>query len=110
MTENNDEITSKVAAYLSEFCSIDIDKIKSDSELVKDLHIEGDDGVELIESFSQRFNVDMTSFNTDDYFVPESGFNPFFALWQIIFGKRKILKPLHVYDLVNSVRMKEWTQ
>lgn len=86
MTENNGEITSKVTAYLSEFCSVDIGKIKSDLELVKDLHIEWDDGVELIEYFSKRFNVDMTSFNADNYFVPESGFNSFFAIWQFIFG------------------------
>ncbi|MBJ7539668.1 DUF1493 family protein [Marinomonas transparens] len=108
MIEKNEDIASSVTVYLSEFCSIDLSKIKNDSELVKDLHIEGDDGIELIDSFSKRFNVDMTSFSASEYFVQESSFNPIFSIWKLVFRKNDLLKPLYVKDLIESAALKRW--
>ena len=38
--------------------------------------IDGDDAVELIEEFSERFGVDMSGFVCSRYFGPEAAWNP----------------------------------
>jgi hypothetical protein len=42
--------------------------------------IDGDDAVELIEEFSERFGVDMSGFVCSRYFGPEAAWNPLIFL------------------------------
>ncbi|MEJ2419767.1 MAG: DUF1493 family protein [Exilibacterium sp.] len=75
MKEYNPIVQKEVISFLAEFCSVESDQITVESDIVRDLNIEGDDAKELVEKFGEKFSVDVTSFKVDDYFVPESYFN-----------------------------------
>jgi hypothetical protein len=46
-------------------------KITSNTELVRDLKINGDDSDEFLMAYSKEFNVDVSKFKIDDYFGDE---------------------------------------
>ena len=56
-------------------------KIHIDSDLGRDLGIDGDDASDLLKAFAQEFQVDLSDFKFDTYFGPEAGGNPF--VWLI---------------------------
>jgi hypothetical protein len=68
----------------------------------RDLGITGDDGVDLMNSFSDEFEVDLSEFDISKYFSPE-GCNPF----AIFFHREKIL-PLKIKSLVQAAIQKKW--
>jgi hypothetical protein len=77
--------------------------------LGKDLGIDGDDGVELMENFSKEFQVDLSTFQFDKYFGIESGFNPIMWVLSIFFCSSILkLESLTVQDLVDSAKAKRW--
>lgn len=54
---------------ISEATGISFDKIRSDSKLVSELGIGGDDGYELMELLSNKYNVDLSNINFYQYLV-----------------------------------------
>ena len=89
---NNKE--SEVIDFLSNFLSIKKDEIKLDSSILFDFGVTGDDGEDLIKTFSEKFSVDISEFNSELHFGSE-GFLSFF---------RKIQRELKVYDLINAAK------
>lgn len=57
---------------ISEETGIPFDKIRSDSKLVSELGIGGDDGYELMELLSNKYNVDLSNIDFYPYFGDES--------------------------------------
>jgi len=107
--KNNTILEKEVRTFLSDFCSIPEKKININSDIVHDLKIEGDDAAELMDSFSKRFIVNLSTFDLSEYFVSESAFNPIRALCLLFYGKKKKLKNIYVYDLINAAKVKKWT-
>jgi hypothetical protein len=70
------------------------DEIKPESTLQADLRIYGDDAVDILESFSEKFNLDLHDFIFDDYFKAEG--SSFFTFLE------KQRKDLLVLDLINA--------
>jgi acyl carrier protein len=105
-------IDQEVIKFIVEFTRTDIEKIKIDTLINDDLGIDGDDGPELLEAFSKRFDVDISMLNKI-YFGPE-GF-PWLSLIiypiMFVFGGRKkeVFSPLPVKVLVDSAKVKTWT-
>ena len=58
-------------------------KVDRNTRLQSDLGIYGEDAIEFLEKFADRFNVDISEFNVDRYFRQE-GFDPFFALKKVL--------------------------
>ena len=101
-------IEDKILDFLSEFCAVDREDISLDSEVVKHLKMEGDDAVELINAFSKRFDVDMSSFEATDYFISEALFNPIFAIVKVLKKDTKLLKVMYVRDLIEAANSRKW--
>ena len=92
-----------IEVFLSEETGISIDDISIKSDLLKDLGIDGDDAIELIVKFGEKFGVDIKKFNYQDYFGPEGAFFPLFFLMPS-WWKRKHMKSLTVSDLIDAVK------
>lgn len=101
-------IQKEVVLFLSNFCGIRHDLINPDSNIATDLNIEGDDAVDLLNEFSRRFSVDITSININEYFVPESYFNPLTVIWEKIMNKKQEIKPLQVKDFIEAAINKKF--
>lgn len=74
-------------------------------------YIDGDDAVEFLEEFSQTFNIDMSDFKFERYFLPESKCNWFYTLFFAIFNREKLtFQPLTIKDLVEAVEKRKWIE
>ena len=69
--------------------------------LVEDLGIEGDDGMELIIEFGNRYNVDMNELDPTRYFPPEG-----FSLLDLF--RPQSFVTLRVRDLVERLAGGRW--
>jgi hypothetical protein len=80
------------------------ESINVNTRIWRDLGVDGNDAVELLYAFSQKFNVNIDQFPFGDYFGPEAGFNPIASLWHAFFGKKFKFKELTVSDLVKAAK------
>lgn len=80
----------EVINLIIEETNIHKEYIKLNSDLLKDLNIDGNDGYEFIEKFNKKFNP-------KPLLNPEVYFNPEYFSWKAIF---KINKPLKVSTLI----------
>jgi len=100
--------------FVSEFSGYSKDKLNGMTEIVNDLGIDGDDGIEFIDTFSEKFNVDFPNgFEYADFFDGE-GLNLikdlFFTIKSMIYNKkfRKHLIPIRLSDLEEAIIKGEW--
>ena len=105
---NINDAEKQVINILVENFSIHQETISSDTDILKDLGLDGDDAVELFEVISKTLGVDFSGLEWEKHFGPEASFNPFELLnpswwrWQ---GDRI---PITVHDLAKSVMKKSW--
>lgn len=57
--------------FIGEFCGITQNKIRLDSKLEQDLKVYGDDAVDLIMAYSNKYNVDVSHFSWKNFIAPE---------------------------------------
>ena len=93
----------EVVMFLSDHLSIAPDKLTRSTRLFHDLGIDGDDAVELIESFSDRFSVDIADFEFSRYFGEEAAVTPL-SIFRIFFHGTKDIRPLSVESLILAVQ------
>lgn len=75
-----------------------------ETELVKDLRLEGDDASEFICLFSKKFSVNIDEFNFDDYFYPEGDWILPELINFILRRKERSKKRITLGDLARSVK------
>ncbi len=94
----------KIIDFISDFCRISKDKLSASKSLLYDLGIDGDDAMDLLDAYSDKFCVDMSNFKFDEYFGSE-GFDFFKSLYELLFYRKKLrLKKLTVGDLVEAAK------
>lgn len=106
---NDPRIEEKVKALVAQQTGVRIEELSLQTELGKELGIDGDDAVEFFEKFSEEFQVDLSTFQFDKYFGPEASFDPVLWLVSILSGTpiRK-LEPVSIQDLVSAAKAKRW--
>lgn len=83
-------------------------KINESTIFFKDLKLIGDDADAFIIKFSETFEIDMTGFNFDEYFVDEYNI-PFLYLYDKLFRKEIIKKKeFDLLHLENIIKEKKW--
>ena len=104
---------SEVIKFISEFVGVPEKKITADTLVNDDLGVAGDDGIELMEAFANRFNVGLSTWE-QDYFGPE-GMSPFviillpYALLKWLFGNNSSgLVHLPVAQFIKSAEAGQW--
>jgi acyl carrier protein len=66
------ETEQVIAGILRENHGIRATQIQSDTAINKDLGIDGDDAVELLQAIKTEFQIDIRDFQFDEFFGPES--------------------------------------
>lgn len=66
---NKDDIWRQIIQFVKE--ERWDDEYTPETDLVKDLKLNGDDAYEFIYLFSKKFNVSITEFKFEEYFYPE---------------------------------------
>ena len=65
------------------------EKLHESQSLPDDLGITGMDGWEIVERLEDKLGIDFSGFDSDKYFGPEVGFNPFIYIYEVLTGKSK---------------------
>lgn len=82
------------------------DRLLLETALQKNLGVDGEDGVEFMQSFAARFGVDISAFEPSRHFGPEAGFNP--VLWAWWRATRPPLEPITIERLQGAMRAGRW--
>jgi len=107
VTENGQaELESQVIEFLARHWQVPTDTLKAHTRLVHDLGIAGDDAVELMEAYVERFSVDCQGLIFENYF-PCEGFD-LIGIVISLFRRPKRLKPITVSMLIESARAGRW--
>lgn len=104
-----EEVRNTVFEFLADQVGVSISKLSAETTLFGDLGIDGDDGVEFLEAFARRFEIDCSNLQVADYFGPEglTLWAPFY--WAVLVfrsgspEKRARLKEISVGLLVQVV-------
>ncbi len=105
---------SDIVAFVADYLMVAPDKIKPETLIVDDLGVDGDDGWEFIQEFSQRFDVDLSDYE-NCYFGPE-GFPllmPFIGIKEFLCGllgmpEKHPMPPLSIRQLELSAEAGKW--
>jgi len=104
-----DNVYLKVRDFVAGHLGERKDRLSEDSRLLQDLGVDGADAVELLEAFSEKFDVDMAHFPLSKHFGPEAGFNLFYHLYCLLFERPKWRPtPITLGELAEAVRRKRW--
>jgi hypothetical protein len=106
---DDDSLFSDIVSWLRQELRLSAAaQLKSSTRINIDLGVAGDDGVELIEAFGVKYNVDVTQFPYARYFGGEASANPLSVLrsaGRVLVGKSASgLDPLSVLDLVSLAK------
>ncbi|WP_419618247.1 DUF1493 family protein, partial [Thiolapillus sp.] len=113
MSKNIDD---KVIDFITNYVGLDAKEINKRTTVNDELGVDGDDGMDMLDSFSNEFGVDMSSIK-DIYFCSE-GLDLSVIIYPIlrvldIFGlidiKRRHISPLTVSTMIESAKNKVWT-
>jgi acyl carrier protein len=61
----------EIQSFISEFCVIEKEKLTPEAKLYHDLYITGDDAIEFMEAFIDKYDIDITGFCFTKYFREE---------------------------------------
>ncbi|MCQ4916960.1 DUF1493 family protein [Bacteroides nordii] len=87
---NKDDIWRQIIQFVKE--ERWDDEYTPETDLVKDLKLNGDDAYEFIYLFSKKFNVSITEFKFEEYFYPEGDRILLKLLNLILKPKKKVKK------------------
>jgi acyl carrier protein len=108
----NSELLEEVKAFVAEVWYEPRRGLAAETSVNDDLGMDGDDGVEFMLAFAERFSVDLASFPHDKYFGPEAGATPLSMVEGIIrrvtTGKWSDLAPLTLRDLAEAAERRSW--
>lgn len=97
---------------MAEFWGEPTDRLTAETSVNEDLGMGGDDGVEFMQAFGERFAVDLAGFPYDEYFGPEAGATPLSMLAGIVrrvtTGRWSDLTPLTLRDLAGAAERRRW--
>ena len=106
------ELLKQVSAFVAEYWYEPESGLFAETSVNCDLGMDGDDGVEFMDAFSVRFNVDLTEFPHDKYFGPEASATPISFISAFIrrltTGRWTNLRPLTLRQLADAVENGRW--
>lgn len=101
---NSTAVVNSVREFIASALSISVEKITLEKSLFHDFGVDGDDAFDLINGFSEKFNVSLKGFEFQKYFGNEAASDPVTFFFEL-FKKEKSgkLLRLEVADLVRAV-------
>ncbi|MCF7789043.1 MAG: DUF1493 family protein [Prosthecobacter sp.] len=112
-------LEESVIEFVADFMGFKAERIHLHTTLYGDLGIAGDDGLELIQTFGEKFQVDLTGFQSARHFGSEglSVLAPLGLLWMVLsypFRQKRIpeeesnLQAVRICDLIACARAGRW--
>lgn len=100
----------EVFAFVARSANFPRDQLAISTQLRRDLGIDGTDGIHFIQSFAERFTVDLRGFNADDYFSPKMGEHPVSDFLKQVFRRRatSVKSPITIEVLLKVANQKKW--
>ncbi|MBM3116141.1 acyl carrier protein [Jeongeupia naejangsanensis] len=108
------QIETDVKAFIATFTGCTRESVQPESTLFGDLGIDGDDAVEFFESFSKKFEIDITGFNFQHHFGTEgSGALAAFNWIKMLFRTgspedKACIEAITIENLVLAAERKTW--
>ncbi|MBU2714257.1 DUF1493 family protein [Zooshikella harenae] len=108
MSKSNDsdnDVYQTLTAFLTDWLSIrKTTKLTPSTRIFHDLGVDGDDAVELLEAYSEKFQVNLDKFSINQYFGEEAPLNPLDLVTYLLRGKLQAdKKPLTIKDLLDGI-------
>lgn len=104
MSELNFE---EIQSFISEFCVIEKEELTPEAKLYHDLGVTGDDAVEFMEAFIDKYDIDDTDFYFDKYFRGEG--LSLVDLYYFLFERKKLKRlPITIQHLFEVAKAKKW--
>ena len=98
-----------ISEFVAEFCAIPQSQLSATSRLEEDLGVSGDDAADLLEAFSTRYSVDLSSIRPHRHFWPEGlFFTLFLPRWLRDQLKDHGRYPVTIGHLVDVARAGHW--
>jgi len=106
------ELLEEVKSFVAEYWGEPENRLAAETSVNEELGMDGDDGVEFMPAFGERFAVDLTAFPRDKYFGPEAGATPLSMLAGVIrrvtTGRWSGLAPLTLRQLADAAERRRW--
>ena len=98
---NDLTLEQQVKELVAKETAVRIEKLTLETDLLKDLGVDGNDALELLEKYWEVFQVDLSQFQFSKHFGPEGGLSLFFP------SNEPPLETLTIQDLVDGVKAGE---
>lgn len=100
-----DIVSLNVLDFLSNTLKKPKSKIHLSDSIFHDLGVDGDDAIDLIRDYSERFNVSLDDFKINDYFGSEGSSLIHLVIELVTKRSYKSMPRLEVKDLIEGVRI-----
>src|SRR5262245_21201613 len=104
----SDQLLEAICQFVSEEVGVALDRLAPSTALGDDLGVDGQDGIELMEQYGRRFQVDLSAFNSATCFGPEVALNPLMLLRLLKVSAKPRLQPLTIQQLVSAAEIGRW--
>lgn len=112
-------LEESVIDFVAAFTGFKAERIHSQTTLYGDLGVAGDDGLDLIQAYGKKFQVDLTEFQSEHHFGSEgvSILAPLGLLWMVLrlpFRQKRTpeeeanLRVIRIRDLITFARAGRW--
>ncbi len=98
------QLNNDLYEFISSEVGINRKKLLPSTKLREDIGLDADDAFELLQKFSERYDVDMSNFNFSTYFSKEGTELLFALLFLLRIRKPVILKSLNIADLEIAIK------
>ena len=100
----------QVRDFLCEQWGVQLERLTPSTRLLHDLGIDGDDAVEILMEFEERFHVDLSSFSFGDHFGSELDAGPRWVVRKLLGGDEVGKLPITLQDLVDAANRGRWME
>ena len=102
-----EDLQERVLAFVSEAANVSVERLSLGTRLEEDLGITGEDAVELLSAFAERFGVDTARLDFHKHFGPE-GCNPLWLLYKPPWLKSHGAYPVTIHHLIRVAEARRW--
>jgi len=104
----NEELRTAIFRFTAQEFHVKGEILRGQTQLGRDLNVDGADGWEFIEAFSTQFNVDISTFEWWRHFGPEAGPSPLHWIWWTVTRSWPRFVPIMLDDLITAAQTGRW--
>ena len=103
-----DDLKTAIYRFTAQELRVNVERLQGQTQIGRDLRVEGADGWEFIEAFAAQFKVDIATFEPLRHFGPEAAPSPLHWLWWTVTRSWPRLVPIMLDDLIKAAHTGRW--